>query len=434
MRTAVVVGAGVGGLAAAGALATSGWQVTLLEHGDRLRGTGGAQVIWPNGAAALDALGLHLGDISFAMPAGGIRRPDGRWIVESTPGTGDPLSPYLDATAAQPPPAVMPQPGTGGSGASESGAPRAPFVVHADDLHDALMAGLGDKIEIRTGVEITSVRVGEASWPAVSTARHTFQADLVVAADGARSLIRRRLAPAAQVASAGYTAWRAVIPWYRAPKLPDQVPAAGEMLGVGMRFSHATLGERGTSAGSTRGGIYWVATAPGALRPEPPAAQLTLLRRWFADWQSPVAELLEATEPEDLVPQSAELLRPLPSHFGFPIGGGGVVLVGDAAHVMAPTLTQGACLAFEDAATLGVLMRSAIPGGNINLRLAEYTEARRARVARMARTSRRLDLLFQAQGRLGVAARDAALSRFSSRVLDRANATAYDWTAPLATY
>ena len=434
MRTAVVVGAGVGGLATAGALAASGWQVTLLERGDRLRGTGGAQVIWPNGAAALDALGLHLGDISFAMPAGGIRRPDGRWIVESTADTGDPLSPYLDNTAAPPPPAVMPQPGSAVSGVTGSGANRMPFVVHADDLHDALMAGLGDKIEIRTGVEITSVRVGEASWPAVSTARHTFQADLVVAADGAGSLIRRRLAPAALLASAGYTAWRAVIPWFRAPKLPDPVPAAGEMLGVGMRFSHATLGERGTSAGSTRGGIYWVATAPGALRPEPPAAQLTLLRRWFADWQSPVAELLEATEPEDLVPQPAELLRPLPGQFGFPIGGGGVVLVGDAAHVMAPTLTQGACLAFEDSATLGVLMRSAIPGGNINLRLAEYSEARRARVARIARTSRRLDLVFQAHGRLGVAARDAALSRLSSRVLDRANANAHDWTAPLATY
>ena len=102
----MVDGAGVGGLAAAGALATSGWQVTLLEHGDRLRGTGGAQVLWPNGAAALHALGLHLGDISFAMPAGGIRRPDGRWIVESTADTGDPLSPYLDHTAAPPPPAV----------------------------------------------------------------------------------------------------------------------------------------------------------------------------------------------------------------------------------------------------------------------------------------------------------------------------------------
>ncbi len=117
MRTAVVVGAGVGGLAAAGALATSGWQVTLLERGDRLRGTGGAQVIWPNGAAALDALGLHLGDISFAMPAGGIRRPDGRWIVESTD-NNDPVSPYLDNTAAPPPPAVMPPPGAAVSGAS----------------------------------------------------------------------------------------------------------------------------------------------------------------------------------------------------------------------------------------------------------------------------------------------------------------------------
>ena len=76
MRTAVVVGAGVGGLAAAGALAKSGWQVTLLERGNRLRGSGGAQLIWPNGAAALQALDVHLGDIAFALPAGGIRRPD----------------------------------------------------------------------------------------------------------------------------------------------------------------------------------------------------------------------------------------------------------------------------------------------------------------------------------------------------------------------
>ena len=63
----------------------------------------------------------------------------------------------------------------------------------------------------------------------------------------------------------------------------------------------------------------------------------------------------------------------MPAGFGFPVGGGGIVLLGDAAHVQAPTLTQGACLAFEDAATLGALMRSAVPGGNINLRLAEYT-------------------------------------------------------------
>jgi len=81
VRTAVVVGAGVGGLAAAGALARSGWRVTLLERGDRLRGGGAAVIIWPNGAAALTALGLSLGDISFPMHTGGIQRPDGRWLV-----------------------------------------------------------------------------------------------------------------------------------------------------------------------------------------------------------------------------------------------------------------------------------------------------------------------------------------------------------------
>ena len=196
MRTAVVVGAGVGGLAAAGALAHGGWHVTLIERGDRLRGGGGAQVIWPNGAAALDSLGLSLGDVAFPMPTGGIRRPDGRWLIQSAP-------PAEDSAGD-------------------------PVVVHADDLHDALMAGLGDKIEIRTGLEITAVRGGDAVHPAVGTGKHTFEADLIVAADGARSLIRRRLAPQSSVASAGYTAWRAVIPWFRAPQLPEAAGAAGE--------------------------------------------------------------------------------------------------------------------------------------------------------------------------------------------------------------
>lgn len=395
MRTAVVVGAGVGGLAAAGALARTGWQVTLIERGDRLRGAGGAQVIWPNGAAALHALGLSLGDVAFPMPTGGIRRPDGRWLIQS----------------AEPP----------------EDAAGDPLVVHADDLHDALMAGLGDKIEIRTAVDITVVRGGEAAHPAVGTSKQTFEADLIVAADGARSLIRRRLAPQSSVLSAGYTAWRAVIPWFRAPQLAE---AAGEMLGSGHRFVYAALGDRGNSGGSTRGGIYWVATVPGAMRPESPAAQLNLLRRWFADWQSPVAELLAVTEPTDIVQQPGEEVRPLPRQFGIPIGAGGVVLLGDAAHVSSPTLTQGACLAFEDAATLGFLMRSATPGTTLAQRLAEYTVARRSRVSGIARTSRRLGRLYQAQGRLTVRARDAALTRLSPRLLTRAAAAPHRWTPP----
>ncbi len=398
MRTAVVVGAGVGGLAAAGALASTGWHVTLLERGDRLRGYGGAVLIWPNGAAALAALGLSLGDVTFPMETGGIRRPNGRWLVEPDP-------------AAPPAQAV---------------------VVHADDLHDALMAGLGGSVDVRTGIEVTRIRAGLAERPAVGTAKHTFEADLVVAADGAGSVIRRRLAAQSVLASAGYTAWRTVIPWYRVPKLPDNTPMSGQMLGAGQRFLHACLGERGNSGSSTRGGIYWAATAPGALRPESPEVQLSLLRRWFADWQTPVTELLAASEPHDLVQQAGEELRPLPRRFGFPVGVGGFALLGDAAHVATPNLSQGACLAFEDAVTLRSMVRDAEPGRGLPVALDAYTLARRSRVARVAKASRRLGLVLQAQGRLTVRARDAALGRLPSGLLERASTAAQEWSPPAA--
>lgn len=398
MRTAVVVGAGVGGLAAAGALARGGWHVTLLERGERLRGSGAALLLWPNGVRALDALGLAsgLGDIVFPMVSGGLRRPDGRWLVEH------------------------PTPTPGGE----------PVLVHADDLHDTLMAGLGMQLEIRTGMSVVSIKAGSVHRPSVSTGKHTFEADLIVAADGANSTIRKRLAPQSALAPAGFTTWRAVIPWFRAPQLPDGVPAAGEMLGAGHRFLHASLGDRGSAGSSTRGGIYWAATAPGAPRPETAQTQLTLLRRWFAGWQSPVPELLEATDPMDLVQQAGQELRPLPRRFAYPVGTGGFVLLGDAAHVATPNLTQGACLAFEDAATLRSVVDRASPGASLVAALEEYTQSRRARVARVARTSRRLGILMQAQGRLTVRARDAALGKLPPRLLDRAHIATQEWEPP----
>ncbi|GAA1828361.1 FAD-dependent monooxygenase [Luedemannella flava] len=399
MRTAVVVGAGVGGLAVGGALARSGWQVTLLERDDRLRGGGAALLIWPNGVAALRALGLGRGLDAIAFPtmASGIRRPDGRWLVEAR----EPAVPTEQ-----------------------------PVVVHADDLHDTLMAGLGETLEIRTSTEVTGIRTAPGDRPAVTTGRHTFEADLVIAADGADSLLRRRATTGSSLVPAGFTTWRAVIPWFRAPKLPDTVPHAGEMLGAGRRFLHATLGERGAAGGSSRGGIYWAATAPGAARPESPATQLALLRRWFADWQTPVGDLLAATEPEDLVQRLGEELRPLPARFDRPVGGGGLVLLGDAAHVATPNLTQGACLAFEDAATLQSLVAGAQPGPDLVAALDAYTRVRRPRVTRVARSSHRLGRVLQAQGRFTVRARGAALGALAPRLLLRARDTAADWQPP----
>lgn len=226
--------------------------------------------------------------------------------------------------------------------------------------------------------------------------------------------------------SSGCAAWRAVIPWYQAPRLPDDQPLAGEILGAGYRFVAASLGERGSSGGSTRGGIYWVATAAGAPRPEPPETQLALLRRWYAGWPDPIGALLDATDPADLVQQEVRELRPLPRAYGFPCGPGGVVLLGDAAHAMPPHLGQGACLAFEDAATLASLLREArLPDA-----VQAYDRIRRPRAATVVRQTRRMSAVLQARGRLALRARDAALGTINSRLLSSAAASAAQWRPP----
>ncbi|MDT5042540.1 MAG: hypothetical protein QOE51_3525 [Actinoplanes sp.] len=394
MRTAVVVGAGMAGLAAAGALARTGWQVTLLERSERVTAPPTALVLWSNGRRALEALDPDGGwaGIAAPLPDGGVRRPDGQWLVPPR-GRG-----------AGPPPAV----------------------VHLEDLYDALVAGLGDRVDIRTGVAVTKVRTGRGRRPAVGDARSTFEADLIVAADGIDSPVRRALAPEAVAVGSGFAAWQAVIPGYRVPDLDGDSGLGGETLGAGYRFVSMPLGER--AAG--RGGVYWVATAAGAPRPEPPATQLALLRRWFARWHAPVGELLAATLPEDLVPQEVRELRPLPRAYGFGSGPGGVVLLGDAAHAMPHHLGQGACLAFEDAATLRALTADAEPGPQLTAAIEAYSRTRIPRTTSVVRQTRRMSAVVQARGRLALRARDAALGSLRPRIMGHDHGLAADWTPP----
>jgi 2-polyprenyl-6-methoxyphenol hydroxylase-like FAD-dependent oxidoreductase len=390
MRTAVVVGAGVGGLAVAGALAHTGWRVTLLEREDRLRaGRAAALVLWPNGMRALGALGLGAGLQSFAVPPTGIRRPNGQWLLR--PGTPGSV-----------PDAAAPDGATGGeTGGSAEGTDR-PRLVYREDLHDSFMAGLGERVDVRTGVEIRTARPMR-DRPAVSDGRTTYEADLVVAADGVDSVIRRRLAPATRFVSTGFAAWRAVIPWFRAPDLAG-LAHFSETVGAGHRFSYGSAGEHR--------GISWAATVPGARRPEPPETQLGLLRRWFAGWHEPIPALLAATEPADLVHDAVGELEPMPESFAV----GGYVLLGDAAHAMPHHLAQGASLAIEDAATL----QHALAGPGLD----EYNKTRRLRALRVLAHNRRAAAVLQARGRFLRGA------RLAPRTLERGAAAAADWFPP----
>ncbi|WP_127501395.1 FAD-dependent oxidoreductase [Actinoplanes solisilvae] len=380
MRTAVVVGAGLAGLATAGALSRSGWRVVLLERGERVAAPPTALVLWANGRRALESLDPEGGwsAITSPVPDPGVRRPDGQWLVTPRPNA-------------------------------------ATSVVHLEDLYDALVAGLGDRVEIRTGCTVTRVRTGVSLRPVVSDGRSEIEADLVVAADGIDSAVRRALAPESVAVGSGFTAWQAVVPGFRAP----DGPVSGETLGTGYRFVSVPLGEH---AGG-QGGVYWVATAAGAPRPESPETQLALLRRWFSGWHPPVGELLAATHADDLIPQEVRELRPLPRAYAFPSGPGGVVLLGDAAHAMPHHLGQGACLAFEDAATL----RTLAAGDDLPAALASYDRLRRPRTTSMVRQTRRMSAVVQARGKLALRARDVALSHLRPRLF---GAPVPEWAPP----
>src|SRR4051794_9730977 len=288
------------GLASAGALSRAGWQVTLLERGERVAAPPTALVLWANGRRALESLDPDGGWAAIAAPLadGGVRRPDGQWLVvpRTRPNGHPPTGP-------------------------------APSVVHREDLYDALVAGLGDRVEIRTGTAVSKVRVGRGQRPAVGDGRTWFEADLLVAADGIDSPIRRALAPEAAAIGSGFAAWQAVIPGFRTPRLPGDLAAGGETLGAGYRFVSIPLS--GRAAG--RGGVYWVATAAGAPRPESPATQLALLRRWFAPRAEPVGELPAATRAGDLIPQEVGGRRPPPRAGGVRSAPGRGGAVGGAA-------------------------------------------------------------------------------------------------------
>jgi 2-polyprenyl-6-methoxyphenol hydroxylase-like FAD-dependent oxidoreductase len=382
----VVVGAGVAGLAVAGGLARGGWSVTLLERAERVRPGAGGHLLWPNGLRALQALGVQPAVV--AAPPGGVRRPDGRWLV---------------------PPGRLPGPG--------------PAALSGEELHDALVAALGDRVDLRAGTEVSGVRPA-GDRPAVLVPGGAWEADLVVAADGAGSAVRPHVAPQSRPAPGGFAMWRAALPWFRAPQLPAD-GASGEVLGAGHRFRWTSAGPGGSPLEPHRGGLYWTATVPGAARPEPPQAQLALVRRWFAGWPSPVAELLAATEPADLVQDPVRELRPLPDAFHRDPG---YVLVGDAAHAMADHLAQGPSLALEDAATLAILAAPAAPGPELAAALARYSRLRRPRAAAVARRAHRLGALVGA--RSGIAARvgGSALGALAHRLLD--GGTILDWRPP----
>ncbi|MCH8550979.1 MAG: FAD-dependent monooxygenase [Natronospirillum sp.] len=306
---AVIVGAGISGLVCAIALQRQNISVRVLEQADTLAPVGAGLSLWPNALHALGALGLS--DAVTAAGArlrrGEIRQADGR-VLSSMDTAG------LAARTGMP--CVM---------------------IHRAALHGLLLQALAPDT-VSTGQTAESVVAAGGEGTPARLRLHSgeeLEADILIAADGANSRIRRQLWPASDLVYRGYTAWRGIV---RAPH-SARLGESGESWGRGCRFGWSAVDHER---------IYWFATAnQPAGETVGGEARLSRLQTLFGDWHAPIPTLLEATPAEDILQNDIHDLPPLASWHR-----GRTVLLGDAAHPTTPNLGQGACMGIESALVL----------------------------------------------------------------------------------
>ena len=362
----VVAGGGIAGMTAALLLASAGASVRLLEQVAAPAAVGAGILLQPNGLAVLDALGLGeaLRRAAWRTPPAAIRDPTGSVLLE------------------------LPLPDFGGG--LDHG-----LVLRRSHLYGVLLAAVhahpAIQVELGTQVRwaspdgtVRSCRQGQGE-----SVEAAISADLVVGADGAASTVRAGGDFGAVARATGARYGRAL------------VPGAGHELGWGEYWT--PLGLFGTAPlGDDSTYLYLDATAPPVARALAQRDLEGFRREWAAALPLATAALAGLGGLDGLLVN--EVVRVDCRRWV----DGRLVLVGDAAHAMAPNLGQGANSAIVDAVVLAAELAAAQP---LPQALGRYAARRRPAVRRVQDAADRLARLSRVAHPVLRWGRDVALRR-----------------------
>ena len=304
-----IVGGGLAGLAAAQALKTFGTKAEVFETAPALGEIGAAVNVSPQAVKALQAIGV--GDKVAA-------------VANSSPGiytrnmqTGE----FLELNDRH-------------KAAARYGAPY--YTFHRADLLDALAGGL-DHSAIHLGHRLTGIEERSDRILLAFANGTEVEAEIVIGADGVRSVIRQALYGDDNPTYTGQMVWRALLNGGDVPAEVLEPTGHIQWVGPGCHLlAYYIRGQKLVNIVTQEDTDKWVEEG-WSTRGDPDEMRLS-----FPNPEPRLETLLS------LVTACSKwglFTRPLTQNWGR----GRIQLIGDAAHAMLPNAGQGACQAFEDA-------------------------------------------------------------------------------------
>ncbi|MDE2121159.1 MAG: 3-hydroxybenzoate 6-monooxygenase [Betaproteobacteria bacterium] len=355
--TMLVVGGGIGGLAAALALARRGFSVKVLEQSPQIGEIGAGIQLGPNAFNALDALGVG-------------ERARARAVYTDCMVMHDAVDGSLVGRIP--------------TGAEFLERFRNPYaVIHRVDIHGSLLEGVQEtrNVELLTSTHIERVEQDDTGVSVIDRHGNVHRGDALIGADGVKSVVRATyVGDPARVT--GHVVYRAVVDRNEFPA-DLQWNAASIWVGPNCHLVHYPL----------RGGEQYNVV-------------VTFHSRQQEQWGVTEGSREEVQSYfQEVCPQARQLIDMPKSWKRWatadrePIGTwsfGRATLLGDAAHPTTQYMAQGACMALEDAVTLGEALRE-----NDNELAPSFDLYQRSRVARTARivlSSREMGRIYHAKG------------------------------------